>query len=154
MMSRSSLGAKSVGLPVMLMFLLVGCGGEGDGFTGTRGEVTGKVTFEGRPVPEGTKILFQSTAGKHTYTATGTINATGEYALQYNGSPQLPGVTYEVQLHPPTSISASAPDPVAAVNVSLKAEAPPFPAKYSTSSKNLTFTVKEGKNTADFELTK
>ena len=108
------------------------------------------MTFEGKSVPEGSKILFQSTGSKNTYTATGAVNAAGEYTLQYNGSPKLPAVTYQVQIFPP--IKASQTDVLAADKVSDEAVAPPFPAKYSAPNKDLTFTVKEGKNTADFEL--
>src|SRR3989442_1523307 len=105
MMSRFLFGAKSIGVPVALMFLIVGCAGEGDGYSGARGEVTGKVTFEGKPIPEGCKVLFQSNSGKNTYTAFGVVNAAGEYVLNYNGTPNLPALTYQVQLFPPIKAS-------------------------------------------------
>ena len=141
------------------MLLVAGCGGGGvEPFKGPLGQVTGKVTFEGKPIPEGSQVLFQSTENeKGGYLATGIVNASGEYTLQCDGSPNLPGLTYQVQIMPPIKAAAAASgalDPAAGVKVSLKTDAAPFPAKYSVSSKTLVFPVKEGKNTADFVLTK
>ena len=143
------------GVLVLFSLLIVGCSGDsGDGYSGPRGEVTGKVTFEGKPIPEGSTIMFESKTGKAGYTATGTINGAGEYKMQYNGKPNLPGVTYQVQIFPPSKASSAPADPAAGTNVSVEAEAPPFPAKYSGPVRELTFAVKEGKNTANFVLTK
>ena len=146
------LNAKLIGMTAVLMLLVAGCGGDGDGFRGARGQVTGKVTFEGKPIPEGSSLLFQSTTGG--YTATGAVKTDGVYALQYNGTSNLPAVAYQVQIHPPSKAAAPSSDPAAVAKISLEAAVGPFPAKYSMSGKELTFTVKEGKNTADFVLAK
>lgn len=160
-MSQIALGVKSFGLSVVGLLLLAGCGGGDDGaFKGPFGQVTGKVTFEGKPIPEGSQVVFQAvTAG---YLATGTVNASGEYTLQYNGSADIPGVLYQVtfmQATKPTGTAddpAATPklDPVTSAKVEVSKAAPPFPAKYSSPTKDAVFTVKEGKNTADFVLTK
>ncbi|MBC7818043.1 MAG: hypothetical protein IAG10_14230 [Planctomycetaceae bacterium] len=155
MMPQSALGVKPFGLSIVLMLLVSGCGGgEGEVFKGPFGEVTGKVTFEGKPIPEGSQVVFQST--EKGYMAIGAVNASGEYALQYDGKPNVPGLTYQVTILPPAKTAASAAgtlDPAAGAKVTISKEAPPFPAKYSQPAKDRVFTVKEGKNTADFALT-
>ena len=155
MMCRSAVGVKPFGLSVVLLLLVVGCGEGGpEPFKGPFGQVTGKVTFEGKPIPEGSQVIFQSTE-KGGYLATGVVNASGEYTLKCDGSPNLPGLTYQVTFMPPSSNAVGgATDPAAAAKVSLTTGAAPFPEKYSTPSKLVVSTVKEGKNTADFVLTK
>ena len=155
MKSRCVMGMIPFCLSVALMLLVGGCGGDGvEKFKGPFGQVTGKVTFEGKPIPEGSQVLFQSTE-KGGYLATGIVNASGEYTLQCDGSPNLPGLTYQVTFMPPSKAAGpSTTDPAAGANVSLAAGVAPFPEKYSTPSKMLVSTVKEGKNTADFVLIK
>jgi len=154
---------RSVGLFVVLsLTVIVGCGSEGDGYKGPRGQVSGTVTFQGKAIPAGSAVLFQGTKGA-AYVATGTVNADGKYSLVYRGKPGLPGVTYLVQISQPPSSGAQSvtvtdiSDP-AKIDGTKLAEAAnqvkgPFPSKYnSTATSGLTFTVKEGQNTADFTL--
>ena len=155
MTSRFALSMKQFGLSVVFMILAAGCGGDSDAFKGPFGQVTGKVTFEGKPIPEGSRVVFQST--KEGYLATGTVNAAGEYTLQCNGKPDLPALPYQVQIMPPSKAAAATTgmiDPAVGAKVDATVVAPPFPAKYSAVTKELVYTVKEGKNTADFPLTK
>ena len=154
-MPQAALRVKPFGLSVVLMLLVAGCGGDGaERFKGPFGQVTGKVTFEGKPIPEGSQVLFQSTE-KGGYLATGTVNANGEYTLQCNGSPDLPGLTYQVTFVPASKATGGgAADPALGAKVVVSTAPPPFPAKYASPAKDRVFTVKEGKNTADFALTK
>ena len=147
---------KSIRVPVTLLFFIAGCGGGGgDGYSGPRGQVSGKVTFEGKPIPEGSTVLFQASVKGASYTATGAIKAGGEYELKYADGAMLPAVAYQIQIQPPSSGAASASsDPAGLAKISTEAPPPPFPAKYSLTAKELSFTVKEGKNSADFELKK
>ena len=151
MMPRSVLCAKFLGLPVMLMLLFAGCGG-GNAYSGPLGQVSGKVTFEGKPIPEGSTVVFQG--AKESYMATGKTNANGEYTLKYEDSPNLPAVAYQVQIIAPAKASSNTFDPADEAKIVVSTEASAFPAKYSSPSKDFGFTVKEGKNTADFVLTK
>ncbi len=150
-------------LIVLAAVSLLGCGRSGDGFTGDRGEVSGKVTVKGQPVPEGSSVVFQSKEGPN-YTATGTVSASGEYKLLYNGKTELPAITYTATVIPPSSSSASGQmtndqmtTNVGDMTKSIKSKAKPklpFAASYSSAlTSGLEFTVKKGPNTADFDLT-
>ena len=145
--------------------LVVGCdsGAVSDGFTGARGQVSGTVTLDDQPLQKGCQVLFM--AAKGGYTAAGAVEDGGRYTLVYDGSSKgLPVGDYMVQVSPPvdTSSENTAQDPAAmAAKMQLGADAGaaedtgPVPAKYkSTSTSELTFTVKEGQNTADLKLTK
>ena len=142
-----------------------GCGGGGDGFTGPRGQVSGKVTFGGEPVPEGSTVIFQTGEGK-SYLASGIVKADGNYELQYDGQSSLPGVKYLVQVTPPAG-AAGGGAPVDPMKMDLamtdvkqakktaKLASTVFPSKYFSSlTSGLSFEVNEGENTADFDLTK
>lgn len=137
----------------VLMLAIAGCRGDDGSYKGPTGEVTGKVTFDGKAIPEGSQVIFQATQAGHL--AAGIVSATGEYTLQYNGTKNVPTATYQVVITPPSKSATNAPaDPVASAKVAITTVAPPFPAKYSTAAKDRTFTVKEGKNSADFPLSK
>ncbi len=159
------LGATS--LSIVLLAFLVGCGGVGDGYTGPRGNVSGTVTFQGKSVPTGSTVMFQSKEGE-TYLALGAVKADGKYELAYEGGKELPAITYVVQITPPAGEAGAdkskAPDPkdpktaMSGVDVKKlmagdKDAKTPFPKKYySFSTSKLTFEVKGGPNTADFKL--
>jgi hypothetical protein len=132
--------------------LLVGCGsGESGGYTGPLGTVKGVITFEGKPIPEGSQVLF--IAPSDGYSATGVVNAAGEYALKYKDGDKIPAVRFAVQVAAPAASSA----PVDPSNMTppSKSQVAPFPARYgSTAKSKLEFTVKEGENKADFDLKK
>lgn len=150
-MQRSPILVLSLAMTVSGM---VGCGGSPtDGFSGPRGQVEGTITYDGKPVPGGTGVLFL--APSTGYNAVGEVKEGGHYSLVYRGSANLPAVDYEVQLSPPP------PQPVPASEAPAVGPAPivkvpePFPVKYlSANTGKLKFTVKEGKNIADFPLTK
>ena len=158
-MVQFSPGLKLVGLSLFLISLSVGCGGAGgDGFKGARGQVTGTVMYQGKPVPAGTSVLFQAKDGA-SYTATGVVGSDGKYELSYQGKKDLPAVAYMVTLSPPANTAAAAAtDPAAMADGQKLAEAAAsaqavIPAKYlSIVDTTLTFTVKEGANKADFTL--
>ncbi|MEO8493524.1 MAG: hypothetical protein ABI614_00530 [Planctomycetota bacterium] len=127
---------------VVVVLALAGCGGGEGGFSGPTGTVSGKVTFNGTPIAEGSTVTFISQEG---YAAAGTIAADSSYKLIYNGSEKIPAGTYKVQFSPPP---AAATDQLVDPSKPLP-EAPvePFPSKYAASSTSgLEFIVKEGEN--------
>ena len=149
---------KSVSLSVVLLTFLVGCGGSGgDGYSGPRGQVSGTVKHQGKPVPEGSTVLFQAKEGS-TFAATGAVKAEGKFELVYQGTPEMPAVEYLVQVsQPPVAAPTGAVDPAMMDGKKLldasKAATHPFPLKYSSvRTSNLTYTVKAGANTADLVL--
>jgi len=140
---------------------IVGCGSPGDGYTGARGQVSGKVTLDGQPLQKGCQIIFMSATGG--YTAAGVIEDAGAYKLIYSDSRGLPAVEYQVQFTAPISTPASStpPDPTKMaetmkLGAKMKgADEGPFPTKYaSVNTSKLFFVVKDGQNTADFALQK
>jgi len=124
----------------LVILTLVGCGKRG--FSGPTGKVTGKVTLEGTPLPEGSIITLIATQG---YMASGVTAADGSFKLTYAGSENIPAATYKAQLSPPAS---AAPAELMDPSKPLPAAPPePFPSKYAaTTTSELEFTVKEGEN--------
>jgi len=140
-------------------FAVVGCG-EGDGYTGPRGRVSGGLTLDGTPLPSGCSVVFIEE--RHGYLATGIVGDGGTYTLRYGKGSDLPVGNYKVQLSPPLSgTTEQSTDPVAQAarmklgpkSASTPAVSLPFPKRYlSTANSGLTFTVAPGQNTADLPL--
>lgn len=142
-------------LPLLCLGLLAGCGGVNDGYEGPRGEVSGKMTYKGAPVPENSIVMFQGGEGK-TFLATASTKAGGAYQLMFNGKRQIPAVKYRVQILPPPPKPAAKSDydPIAAktvVGAKEKVELP-FPQKYTVYGQLKDVTVEAGKNVADFDM--
>jgi hypothetical protein len=127
-----------------LAICLAGCGSDALPVA----EVSGKVTFRGQPVTEGT-ISFHNSDGLGYGGGEATLGPDGSYRLETAAG----GVTvgeYKVSVSPPMVINSSDP------------RTPPFkeykqvaniPAKYHTpATTDLKATVKEGENTLDFDL--
>ena len=158
---------KSLALTALCLTIAAGCGGSGgDNFTGERGQVSGTVTVDGQPLQAGCQVLFMSpTAG---YTASGIVEEGGKYTLVYEAGAGLPVGDYQVQFGMPVAAESTTPAPVvdpSAMGNALKldknssskpaSDATPFPIKYGSSvTSELTYTVKAGANTADFNLEK
>jgi hypothetical protein len=124
------------------MLLVLGCGG--------RGDVSGKVTYKGKPVPFGT-VLFEGSDGNLSQ---GNIRADGSYSV----SP--PVATGEAK------VAVNSPNPKSSDLIPINRDgAPPLkpppdipgwfpiPKEYGTpSTSGLTYTIKRGPNTIDIEL--
>jgi hypothetical protein len=160
-MARIALGVKSVLLAVLLMTMAAGCGASAkDRFAGKRGEVSGTITYDAKPLLKGCQVIFMAAEGG--YTASGAVQDNGQYTLVYTGGPGIPEGKYLVQLTAPIAPdSGTTVDPVQMaskmnVNPALGgADTGPFPKIYeSTTTSKLEFNVAEGKNTADFKLEK
>ena len=141
---------------ILLVSLIAGCGGRGDGYSGPRGTVSGTITVDGKPLQQGCQVMFIAAAG---HTASGVVDEAGKYNLIYTDG-EVPAVEYQVQLTAPISVAAQNADPgkmAQSMTLSKKsagaANELPFPSKYgSTATSTMSFTVKEGPNTADFSL--
>lgn len=76
-----------------------GCGG-GTGLPpGETGTVNGKVTVDGKAVPEGCQVLFVGTKGG--LLATGATGTEGDYALTMRGENKILVGAYRVAISPP-----------------------------------------------------
>ena len=153
------LRAFSVALSALGIFLGTGCGSD-DGI-GKRYPVSGKVTYRGIPVEQGTITFLPDGAEEGARPAAGTI-ADGEYSLATVGDQDgaLPGkykVTVvsqeldESKLNIPTYGGQPTPESrrkAARTRKSL------VPAKYAQpQSSELSYEVKPESNEANFELT-
>ena len=80
---------------LLVALIIAGCGGAETGFDGPTGTVTGKVTFKGKPLPEGSTVMF-----KHEETgqiASGTLStADGSFRLRWRGSYDVLAGAYKI----------------------------------------------------------
>jgi hypothetical protein len=121
-----------VWLVVLAVPLFVSCGR-----SFPMAEVSGRVTYKGRPLPEGT-IMFVPQTG---FAAAGTIGPDGTYRL-VSGKPGDGAVIgrHKVAVIPPYQPQSR--------------DYPKFPLKYQDAeTSGLVAEVKEGQNTLDFALT-
>jgi hypothetical protein len=144
---------------VVGLLVFSGCGG---GYSGPTGTVSGTVTLDGQPVPQGCAVSFLSVEG---YGATGEVGADGSYQLEViqggGTSNDIPVAAYQVAVLPPEEPEMSEAEYEKAMEASGSDEAPVeeeaeevIPWKYQAEdSSELTFEVKEGANTYDIKLT-
>ncbi|MFH1921436.1 MAG: carboxypeptidase-like regulatory domain-containing protein [Planctomycetota bacterium] len=135
---------------------MVGCR---DGVSGPTGTVSGKVTYNESPAPAGCTVTFVH--DKTSMAATGQTGADGSYSLQMRGEGKVPVGAYQITVSPPAGDAQPGSEDPEAYRAVMEgggggqAESKPaFPDKYLTATTSeLTFTVKEGPNTFDVEMT-
>ncbi len=132
-----SVGCCCLVVAALATFMTSGCGG------GSKGNVTGTVKFDGQPLPTGT-ITFQT---QHD-----VIHADikdGKYTIP---NVEVGPVKVAVETHQTGVMGPS----LSGAPVAPKADAGkfvPIPAKYANvESSTLTYEVKAGENTKDFDL--
>lgn len=124
---------RTIGLLTLLA--LTGCGPSGIG------RVSGKVTLDGSPVGQAT-VLFQPTGGRPSY---GKTDAGGNYSLNYE--PRVQGALvgeHSVQIR-------TGWKDMDYETGKVKGQPETIPQRYNDKSE-LKSTVKEGRNTIDFDL--
>ncbi|MCA9116767.1 MAG: carboxypeptidase regulatory-like domain-containing protein [Planctomycetaceae bacterium] len=128
---RSALAALS-------LVLLAGCGGSSEV---AKQPVTGRVTFDGEAVTEGTVNFFSPETGAG---ASAPLDSTGSFKMEEG----IPAGTYKVSIQPPSQeVAAGAPEP------ENPKEYPNIPEKYrSDTTSGLTANVTDGENSFDFPL--
>ena len=144
--------ARRLHIGSFLIFTLAvaGCGG-GAGLPGETGTVSGKLTYNGQPLPVGASVVFMHK--EQGFVATGPLGPDGSFTLQMRDEPRILVGEYAV------SVSAPAP----AENVDDNMTAPPpkekpagwtaLPEKFqSPETSGQTFLVKTGSNTANLDL--
>ena len=121
-----------------MLGLIVGCGGSPTGPKRTYADVVGKVSYKGAPVTMGS-VMFQPATGPFVE---GKINPDGTYTLKG-----------EIGMNSVTIVSRDPIDPAApVVPGTTPVSKSHIPERYGTRQSGLTFEVKAGKNTADFNL--
>jgi hypothetical protein len=131
---------------------VLGCGP--GGYSGPTGIVTGKVTLDGNPVPQGCAVSFVSSDG---FTASAKVGADGAYTLLNVDKPEIPVASYKVSVaQPAAEVSGADYDKyMTEGGGEAKPEPEAIPAKYQTTeTSGLSADVKEGPNTINLELKK
>jgi hypothetical protein len=138
--------------------MLIGCGG--DPSKPKLGRVSGKVTYNGQPVPKGV-VSFVPSGGPGAQTgqsATGEIGPDGSYTLTTfdRGDGAVLGehtVLVLAREDDPAIQGKGMPIPDSKGQLKIKPPKSLVPEKYATAEKSpLRFTVKEGSNVYDIEL--
>jgi len=146
-------------LTLILVCLVLGEAGCSKDFDyGDTGRINGRLTMDGKPLPEGHGVIFMEPI--KGYLAYGETDADGHFEVNSWNNGDMPVGTYKVQIGGP---------PAPEARKDLTAEelfdhpelidpvAPPiqFPKKYvDKSTSGLEFVVKAGPNTYDIDLKK
>ena len=134
---RSVSYGSGILLAVFMTASLCGCGGA-TGPVLKYAEVTGKVMYKGAPLKMG-QVMFQPPSGAH---AVGEIKPDGTYTLK---GVIGPNVVMIVSRDPAPPVTQETRQAIALVKSYI-------PDSYGVPSSGLSFEVKAGKNTADFDL--
>lgn len=123
--------------------VLAGCGESAD--APPLGQVSGKITFENKPVTEG-MVNF---AGDNGFGSAAVIGADGTYSMSSQHGDGIPLGKYKVNITPPPFD----PGPPAADDAPVPPNPANIPAIYREfSTSGFTADVKEGDNTFDFDM--
>lgn len=155
-MVRSKFTRRALGLWLLVCSLsAAGClGGK------PTGTVSGKVSYQDKPVPAGCLVTFISNEG---FAALGTVDDQGSYQLVMAGNPQVPVASYNVSVTFPGEQGPTmtedeerlymAGDPEMVKKFKPQFRKAPFPDKYSDPIlSGLTYDIKAGENTFDIVL--
>jgi len=141
---------------VLCMSLLAWAGCSSSNLSGPTGSVSGKVTYQGTPLPAGTTVTFVHQ--DNATPAVGQVGGDGSYTLLMRGEQKVLTGTYAISVTPPVTVQDVASDEEAYRAIMTgQAKSPQatanYPEKYKAAeTSGLTFTVQEGSNTCDLDL--
>ena len=125
----------------IVAFGMAGCGANGPKLS----PVSGRVTFQGKPVAAGMVRFSNPSAGVDIMA---NLQPDGTYSVRMAKGSGLPEGTYAVAVEPPR-VDA----PVGAMTLPPAPNRPDIPTKYrQPSTSGLTLTVKSGSNVFDVEM--
>lgn len=145
---------------LLLALFLSGCNRSS---LGSEGEVSGKVTYKGKPLPGG-QVMFITPQG---YTFTSVIDPEGNYKLKVlvgevriavdnsmllnSNKPPAPNIRRPPGIEPPPGVKVD--DIKQSSGATITGTFVPLPEKYRTpDASGLTYTVKSGSQTYNIEL--
>ncbi len=140
----------------VLSVIALGCGGGSNLPKGETGTVTGKITFQGQPIPKDSVVLFVNSA--KGMNGTGVVDSTGTYRLTMReGSAIIVGEYRVAVTPPPPPASTLSQEEIMKLGMENKLPQAPevkeIPKQYrNAESSPLTTNVKKGENTLDFDL--
>ncbi len=134
----------------LAILVLGGCGPQGPDL-GPFGPVSGKVTYQGKPVAKG-MITFSSPQSGQS--ATANLNSDGTYVMELNDRNGLPVGTYKICIRPPlTAKNETDPSKMRRNNLYDPEVSKDIPMKYRyESTSGLEETVVESENKFDFDM--
>ena len=117
------------------------------------GKVQGTVKYKGKPVPDGTRVMFMMSA--KGFGAVGEVDENGEYILKAAGSDRVPVGKYTVTILPPLGPEMT-PEELMEASKKKKPASDAYrgiPQKYRTpEASGLTLDVKTGDNKFDVDM--
>lgn len=133
---------------------LAGCGGGSELPEGETGTVSGQVTFQGNPAPEGSVVAFIRDDG---LLATGVVDSSGNYQLNLRDGSDIVVGKYRVSVSPPAVTETMDQDEIMKRGqegtLQEATEVKEVPMAYrSPESSPLSFEVKAGSNTYDIDM--
>ena len=111
MRSFCALRWRSLVVSVLGICLLAWTGCSSSGLSGPTGTVTGKVTYNDKPVPAGTGIVFVNQ--DNAMAAVGQVEADGSYTLRMQGEPNVLAGSYKISVNAPVTGQNVVQDPEA-----------------------------------------
>lgn len=135
--------------------LLVGCGGSNSLPEGETGTVTGHVTFQGKPVPNGCNVLF--TRESDGLIGMGAVDENGDFVLRMRDGAKIVAGIYRVSVTPTNVAATLNQDEIMKMQMAGKLPDPSkvkeIPEKYRSPEKSKTiFEVKGGSNTFELDM--
>lgn len=152
LLSNPGLVRLTMATAVCGLVLLCGC--SSGGYRGPTGTVSGKVTLDGQPVPQGCVVSFLSPAG---HVSSGVVGADGKFQLGTKENPNVPVATYNVTVSTPAEKMSQADyDKYMSGEGGAKpAAASAIPEQFTNpTTSGVSKEVKPGPNTIDIELKK
>jgi hypothetical protein len=140
-------------------FLLVGCGGEPKPTT-DQAAVTGSVTYDGKPVPLDSSVVFY--CADHAATAAGKVDSLGKFQLAAS-IPRIgiPAGRYQVMIRPPAPPTANVSDEASYAQLmqpkktTAEEGVKEIPKQFmALATSKLVFELKAGPNNFDLDLAK
>jgi hypothetical protein len=146
---------QSVFRTVLLLVLggatAIGCSSKHD--YGPTGTVSGRLTMDGKPLPEGTKVMFMEP--REGWLAFGATDADGRFAVKSWNNGNMPVGTYKVMIQPAEvedTESLSADDLLDRKKGNTKTPLS-FPKRYrAITTSKLEYKIDEGANTFDIDI--
>jgi hypothetical protein len=137
--------------------LVAGCGGGSRLPEGETGTVSGRITYMGKPAPEGSSVVFLHKESGAT--AFGQLDSDGGYTLQMRGGDDILVGDYDVGISPPTNDQTAGITDEQAMEMSVASEIPTvvehkeIPERYRTpETSEQIFGIKAGANTYDLDM--
>ncbi|QEG20222.1 hypothetical protein [Mariniblastus fucicola] len=153
-MYRAQIGFTLAILGTLLV--MAGCGGKDFGPTGS---ISGTLSMDEQPLPEGTKLIFMHPSEGHA--GFGFTDASGQFSIEWRrggkNRDSMPVGVYEVMIVESSAVDVEqmSADEMLEGNLPEPTRTTRIPAKYlRASTSGLSYEVKEGENNFDIKISR